>query len=139
MDEGTDYFEALQGNLYPLKLGYIGIVCRKQKELESGKSIGEAVKSEKQFFNDHEVYKKMADKMGVPYLIKVLNIVFLNHIKNTIPTLKASISNLLQEKQCELAKYGELGYDIEDNKAKGRLILDMISRFCKNYDEILSG
>lgn len=28
MDEGTDALELLQGNLYPLKLGYFGVKCR---------------------------------------------------------------------------------------------------------------
>ena len=28
MDEGTDALELLQGNLYPLKLGYYGVKCR---------------------------------------------------------------------------------------------------------------
>jgi len=27
MDEGTDAIEMLSGTLYPLKLGYIGVVC----------------------------------------------------------------------------------------------------------------
>lgn len=31
MDEGTDALELLQGNLYPLKLGYFGVKCRSQK------------------------------------------------------------------------------------------------------------
>ena len=28
MDEGTDALEMLTGQIYPLKLGYIGVVCR---------------------------------------------------------------------------------------------------------------
>jgi dynamin 1-like protein len=28
MDEGTDALEMLSGQIYPLKLGYIGVVCR---------------------------------------------------------------------------------------------------------------
>lgn len=28
MDEGTDALEMLQGKIYPLKLGYVGCVCR---------------------------------------------------------------------------------------------------------------
>lgn len=28
MDDGTDALEMLTGQIYPLKLGYIGVVCR---------------------------------------------------------------------------------------------------------------
>jgi replication fork clamp-binding protein CrfC len=31
MDEGTDALDLLQGNIYPLKLGYFGVKCRSQK------------------------------------------------------------------------------------------------------------
>ena len=30
MDEGTDAIDHLQGNIYPLKLGYFGVKCRSQ-------------------------------------------------------------------------------------------------------------
>jgi replication fork clamp-binding protein CrfC len=28
MDQGTDCIEIIQGKVYPLKLGYIGVICR---------------------------------------------------------------------------------------------------------------
>lgn len=31
MDQGTDALDLLQGNIYPLKLGYYGVKCRSQK------------------------------------------------------------------------------------------------------------
>jgi dynamin 1-like protein len=31
MDEGTDAIDLLQGNIYPLKLGYFGVKCRSQQ------------------------------------------------------------------------------------------------------------
>ena len=33
MDEGTDALEVLQGKVIPLKLGYIGVVNRSQKDI----------------------------------------------------------------------------------------------------------
>ena len=46
MDEGTDYLDALTGQLYKLKLGYIGVVCRRQKDLDAGKDIKQAILDE---------------------------------------------------------------------------------------------
>ena len=34
MDEGTDALDLLQGNVYPLKLGYFGVKCRSQKQID---------------------------------------------------------------------------------------------------------
>ena len=39
MDEGTDAIEILQGNIYPLKLGYFGVKCRSQKQIDDKLSI----------------------------------------------------------------------------------------------------
>ena len=34
MDQGTDALELLQGKIYPLRLGYYGIKCRSQKQID---------------------------------------------------------------------------------------------------------
>lgn len=39
MDEGTNCVDIIQGKVYPLKLGYIGVVCRSQKDIIAGKPI----------------------------------------------------------------------------------------------------
>jgi dynamin 1-like protein len=33
MDEGTNALDLLAGKIYPLKLGYVGVVCRSQKDI----------------------------------------------------------------------------------------------------------
>lgn len=33
MDEGTDALEMIKGTLYPLKLGYTGVICWSQKDI----------------------------------------------------------------------------------------------------------
>ncbi len=62
MDEGTDCLDVLQGKVYKLRLGiefenpfvfknaflgYIGVICRGQKDLESHKSIQNAIRDER--------------------------------------------------------------------------------------------
>jgi dynamin 1-like protein len=46
MDEGTDIHDILRGAVYPLKLGYIPVVCRSQKDIMEGKTITEGLKKE---------------------------------------------------------------------------------------------
>jgi dynamin 1-like protein len=33
MDQGTNALDLLSGKIYPLKLGYVGVVCRSQKDI----------------------------------------------------------------------------------------------------------
>lgn len=43
MDEGTDAIELLKGSIYPLKLGYYGVKCRSQKNIDDKVTIEEAI------------------------------------------------------------------------------------------------
>ena len=39
MDAGTNALDILTGRVYPLKLGFIGVVCRSQQDINSGKQL----------------------------------------------------------------------------------------------------
>ncbi|CAI2360447.1 unnamed protein product [Moneuplotes crassus] len=75
-DEGTDALELLQGEIYPLKLGYIGMVCRSQKEINDGTTIVDSIKQEEKFFKTHPVYHKMSHNLGISALSSKLNTLF---------------------------------------------------------------
>ncbi|KAF8057988.1 Dynamin central domain-containing protein, partial [Lyophyllum atratum] len=55
------------------KLGYIGIVNRTQKDINSEKSMTDALDSETEFFRNHPAYRNIAHKNGREYLAKSLN------------------------------------------------------------------
>lgn len=38
LDKGQNAMEVLQGKIYPLKLGYYGVVLRNQKDTDKGKT-----------------------------------------------------------------------------------------------------
>ena len=50
MDHGTNALDILSGRVYPLKLGFIGVVNRSQQDIQGNKSLAEALKSEADFF-----------------------------------------------------------------------------------------
>jgi dynamin 1-like protein len=50
MDEGTHALEIISGKVIPLKLGFVGVVCRSQKDILQQKTIEEALKAEERFF-----------------------------------------------------------------------------------------
>lgn len=53
--------------------GYIGVVNRSQKDIDGKKDINAAIAAERKFFLSHPAYRHLADRMGTPYLQKVLN------------------------------------------------------------------
>ena len=107
MDEGTDAKEVLENKLLPLRRGYVGVVNRSQKDIEGRKDIKLAVESERKFFLSHPSYRHMADRMGTPYLQKVLNQQLTNHIRETLPGLRDRLQKqmLSLEKEVEQYKY----------------------------------
>lgn len=92
MDEGTDAIELLSGRVYPLKLGYFGVVCRSQKAIATGVPIKDAIQNEAAFFERHPIYSSHASRMGVPHLTRSLNFVLVGHIKRCIPNLAKQIT-----------------------------------------------
>lgn len=56
-------------------LGYVPVVNRGQRDIESKKSIKRALESEKEFFENHSSYKSKAQYCGTPFLARKLNMV----------------------------------------------------------------
>lgn len=76
MDHGTNALEILQGRVYPLKLGFIGVVNRSQQDIQTNKNLQDALKSEQDFFRHHPAYRNMAHRCGTQFLAKSLNTVW---------------------------------------------------------------
>lgn len=73
MDAGTNALDILTGRVYPLKLGFIGVVNRSQQDINLSKSMGDARETETEFFKNHPAYRNIAHKNGTQYLAKTLN------------------------------------------------------------------
>lgn len=95
MDDGTNCLDVIQGKVYPLKLGYIGVVCRSQKDILSGKPIKEALAAEENFFRTSNIYAPLASRLGTSYLCKNLNVIIVKHIKRCLPIIRSKITSML--------------------------------------------
>lgn len=73
----------------------MGVVLRSQKDLDT-KTIQQQIVDEKKWFLTSKYYRPFADKMGIPYLIKILNTCFVNHIRSVMPQIRDNIVNLVQ-------------------------------------------
>lgn len=75
MDEGTDVVDILAGRIIPLRLGYVPVVNRGQRDIENKKAISYALEHEKHFFENHKAYRNKSSYCGTPYLARKLNLV----------------------------------------------------------------
>jgi len=73
MDAGTNALDILTGRVFPLKLGFIGVVNRSQQDIIGHKPMADALKSEVIFFKNHPAYRSISTRMGTPFLTKTLN------------------------------------------------------------------
>merc|ERR1712079_246216 len=137
MDEGTDARDVLENKLLPLRRGYVGVVNRSQKDIEGRKDIKLAVESERKFFLSHPSYRHMADRMGTPYLQKVLNQQLTNHIRDSLPSLRDKLQRqmLSLEKEVEQYKY----FQPNDPSIKTKAMLQMIQHLQQDFERAIEG
>ncbi|KAG8529888.1 vacuolar protein sorting-associated protein 1 [Bacidia gigantensis] len=134
MDEGTDVVDILAGRIIPLRLGYVPVVNRGQRDIENQKAISHALENERNFFETHKAYKNKSSYCGTPYLARKLNLILMMHIKNTLPDIKQRIATSLAKYSAEL---NQLGDSMLGNSAN--IVLQIITEFCNEYRTVLDG
>ncbi|XP_051552325.1 dynamin-1a [Myxocyprinus asiaticus] len=137
MDEGTDARDILENKLLPLRRGYIGVVNRSQKDIDGKKDINAAMAAERKFFLSHPSYRHLADRMGTPYLQKVLNQQLTNHIRDTLPGLRAKLQSQLLSIEKEVEEYKNFRPD--DPSRKTKALLQMVQQFSVDFDKRIEG
>jgi len=86
MDEGTDVVDILAGRIIPLRLGYVPVVNRGQRDIENKKAISFALENEKNFFENHKAYRNKSSYCGTPYLARKLNLVWPDEFSCSLAT-----------------------------------------------------
>jgi dynamin 1-like protein len=137
MDHGTNALDILSGRVYPLKLGFIGVVNRSQQDIQGNKSLAEALKSESDFFKHHPAYRNMANRCGTQFLAKSLNTTLMAHIRERLPDIKARLNTLMGQTQQELASYGDMHFSGKEHK--GALVLQLMTRFATSFISSIDG
>ncbi|KAF5706330.1 vacuolar sorting-associated 1 [Fusarium globosum] len=134
MDEGTDVIDILSNRVIPLRLGYVPVVNRGQRDIDNRKAINQALEAEKNFFENHKAYRNKSSYCGTPYLARKLNLILMMHIKQTLPDIKARISSSLQKYSAELES---LGPSMLGNSAN--IVLNIITEFTNEWRTVLDG
>ncbi|ERT00232.1 hypothetical protein HMPREF1624_03603 [Sporothrix schenckii ATCC 58251] len=137
MDHGTNALDILSGRVYPLKLGWIGVVNRSQQDIQGNKPMEEALKAETDFFKHHPAYRNISTRCGTSYLAKTLNGTLMTHIRDRLPDIKARLNTLMGQTQQELASYGDMHFSGKEHR--GSLILQLMTRFATSFISSIDG
>ncbi|KAJ2764151.1 vacuolar protein sorting-associated protein 1, partial [Coemansia nantahalensis] len=137
MDKGTDVIDILAGRVIPLRLGYVPVVNRGQKDIETKRTITSALDNERSFFEGHHSYQSKAQYCGTPFLARKLNLLLMHHIKITLPEIKANIAAKLAKNRAELEHLGDPLTDAAGQAAN--TTLSIITEFCTGFCKALEG
>lgn len=137
MDHGTNAIDILSGRVYPLKLGFVGVVNRSQQDINGMKPLEDALQAERDFFRHHPAYRNMASRCGTQFLAKTLNTTLKGHIRERLPDIKARLNTLMGQTQQELASYGDTAFTGPEHR--GSLILQLMTRFATSFISSIDG
>mmetsp|Transcript_94581 Transcript_94581/g.149560 ORF Transcript_94581/g.149560 Transcript_94581/m.149560 type:complete len:726 (+) Transcript_94581:39-2216(+) len=136
-EEAGGAVEALSGRVYPLQLGYIGIMCRNEAASRKGVSFEDAVKAEEEFLAKSRSFRHLTHQCGVPHLAKRLHELLLRHIAEALPDLRTRITDLAEQFQEEMNSYGDV--EMEEKMGQGAFLLHLISSYARNFSQAVEG
>ncbi|GAA5987046.1 hypothetical protein JCM5350_002830 [Sporobolomyces pararoseus] len=138
MDAGTNALDILTGRVYPLKLGFIGVVGRSQQDINAEKPMDDQLRTEEEFFRNHPGYRNIAHRCGTKFLAKTLNQVLMNHIRDKLPDMKARLNTLMGQTQQELNAFGDSAF-LSEGPNRGTLILQLMTQFVRDFVASIDG
>jgi dynamin 1-like protein len=138
MDPGTNVLDVLNNKIFPLKYGYIGVVCRSQLDTKNKKSIEEHLKTEREFFDNLKEYKNVRHLLGIRTLTNNLSELLIEQIKTTLPKLRDTISTAIYTKEQELENFGQESISAQKDIANS-FILNLVSKFSHAYADMIEG
>ncbi|KAJ8352499.1 hypothetical protein SKAU_G00239750 [Synaphobranchus kaupii] len=141
IDRGTEknVLEIVQNQVIPLSKGYIIVKCRGQKQIDDGIPLSDAIKIERDFFQQHKYFSGLPDekKATMQCLATKLTHNLVEHIKKSLPLICEQITKQLWDTKKELTLC-EAGPPLETQRRKIYLI-DTITQFNAEINQLCSG
>ncbi|KAK7241426.1 mitochondrial fission protein [Aureococcus anophagefferens] len=131
MEDGTDCAPTLRNELLPLKLGYVAIVCRGQRDLDRGLSLSESRAKERAFFAATPAYADVPAACGVPRLAAKLSALLVAATVDAVPALRRECGRHLDIAEAEVARLG--GDEPDGGGDAGRDCLEAVLGYAQAY------
>lgn len=117
----------------PLKLGYVMVKNRSQREVEQNIPAAQARRNEEAYFRNHKVFSKMSRKyFGTDNLVKKLTDVLVTRVHEALPGMKKEIYGLLERVTSEL---DDIGMGAGDTPGEANMTL---MRIVFEYNNLLT-
>lgn len=136
MDKGTDAVKILKNECIPLRLGYVGVVLRSQRDIVHSTSMERAKEAEAVFFKTHREYDEVANRCSTNVLAQKLNKVLVNAIREALPSLRQTLEKALEKKKNESLVYGE---SPPSSMNRGATLLSILDSYAARFAAALQG
>lgn len=137
MDQGTDARDILENRVFPLRRGYVGVICRSQKDIEAKVDITVALHRERKYFLSHPSYTHLADRCGTPFLQRTLNQQLTTHIRDTLPSLRDKLQRQMFALEKDVAEFRN--YKPDDPSIKAKAMMQMIQQLQNDFERAIEG
>ncbi|GIX63590.1 dynamin-like protein, putative [Babesia caballi] len=134
VEDGMTAVDVLQGRIYKLRRGYVGVVCKDKSGLPDARHNAA---EEDAFFTNHPIYGAIAKKCGIRHLSTLLNEMLTLHIKEILPYVKNKLLSVLHERETELLSYG-FGSS-EETASPGGCLLHFFTSFSQTFRDLING
>ncbi|GIX78539.1 dynamin [Caerostris darwini] len=137
MDEGTNARDILENRQVTLKRGWVGVLNRSQSDIENGRDVQHILDKEKNFFLSKPYYRHLSDKMGTPFLRRMLQRTLRSHIKAALPQVRTRLAEQLAGYKKKLKEFEKnVG---EESGGKQYYMVKLVNRFIKDIELKLMG
>ncbi|OMJ81889.1 hypothetical protein SteCoe_17590 [Stentor coeruleus] len=106
IEKGCNPLEMMEKISTYFKLGYVGVVCRDQSDIISGKTFEDQFKKEAKFFSDNDEFKQNFEIFGIPALRNNLENEFRKQLEKTLPIISKEVDDQIKEVDDELVVIG---------------------------------
>ncbi len=136
MEQGTHALDILTGRVYPLKLGFIGVVNRSQQESTGNVSMLAARRAERSSSLARRLQEHRASmRHQVPR--QDAHQVLMSHIRDKLPDMKARLNTLMGQTQQELAL--SVTPPSSETRHRGSLVLKLMTQFARDFVASIDG
>lgn len=130
--------KAFEGKAYPLKLGYYGVVCRSQNDINARLSIPQALQKEANYFKGSPHFQDYRDYCGISNLLFKLNRSLLEKIKETLPFIKETLKIQVSQKEESYQNFKRIN-DLVNTNEYSAILLNLVNTFKNNLTSALRG
>ncbi|GIY16034.1 dynamin-1 [Caerostris darwini] len=137
MDEGTDARDILENRQVTLKRGWVGVLNRSQLDIDEGRDVQYILDKERRFFFEKACYRHLSEKMGTPFLRRMLQRTLRSHIKAALPQVRTKLAEKLAGYQKRLMEFEKnVG---EESGGRQYYIVKQVNSFIKDIELKLMG